>query len=73
MTTKGDDEMIPLQEAYVRYRIPIATMRLWLDKGELTRHYDDLRRVVVSVAELEKRIPRWREWRAQRPGLRGGD
>lgn len=52
-------EKIPLQEAYIRYRVPIATLRYWLDKRELTRHYDDQRRVVVDVAELEKRVKDW--------------
>lgn len=58
LVTEG--ERITLQEAFLRYRVPIATLRYWLDKQELTRHYDDRRRVVVDVAELEKRIAEYR-------------
>lgn len=56
----SDGEKITLQDAYVRYRVPIPTLRYWLDKRELTRHYDDKRRVVVDVAELEARIKEYR-------------
>lgn len=56
----SEGEKITLQEAYIRYRVPIPTLRYWLDKRELTRHYDDKRRVVVDVAELEKRIAEYR-------------
>ena len=51
-----EGEKITLQEANWRYRVPVPTLRYWLDKGELARHYDEKRRVVVDVAELEKRI-----------------
>lgn len=57
---KASGEKIPLQEAYIRYRVPIPTLRYWLDKKELTRHYDDQRRVVVDVAELEEKLKHWR-------------
>lgn len=56
----AEGEKITLQEAFLRYRVPIATLRYWLDKSELTRHYDNKRRVVVDVAELEKRIEEYR-------------
>ncbi len=52
----SEGEKITLQEAFLRYRVPIPTLRYWLDKKELERHYDDRRRVVVDVAELERRI-----------------
>jgi hypothetical protein len=52
----ADTEQITLQEAFLRYRVPIATLRYWLDKRELTRHYDDQRRVVIGIAELEKKL-----------------
>lgn len=52
----AEAEKITLQEAYVRYGVPIATLRYWLDKRELTRQYDEQRRVVVDVAELERRL-----------------
>ena len=53
-----DGEKITLQEAFLRYRVPIATLRYWLDKRELTRAYDGKRRVVVDVVELEQRRDR---------------
>lgn len=67
----GTGEKITLQEAYVRYRVPIATLRYWLDKHELTRDYDDQRRVVVDVAELEQRVKQQEEKRRpkDKPGV----
>lgn len=53
-------ERITLADAFRKYEVPIATLRYWLDKGELRRDYDDKRRVVVDVAELEKKIAEWR-------------
>lgn len=59
--TKG--ETITLQDAYAQYHVSIATLRYWLDKGELTRHYDEKRRVAIDVAELEQRLKRQEEER----------
>ncbi len=56
----AEAEKITLQEAFLRYRVPIATLRYWLDKQELTRQYDDQRRVVVDVAQLERKVEEWK-------------
>ncbi|MGZ6321721.1 MAG: hypothetical protein ACXWQR_20765 [Ktedonobacterales bacterium] len=56
----AEAEKITVQEAFLRYRVPIATLRYWLDKRELTRQYDDQRRVVVDVAELERKLEDWK-------------
>lgn len=65
--TDTDQEKITIQEAYLRYRIPIATLRYWLDKGRLTRgQYDNKGRVVLDVAELESRYQEWK-MRGERP------
>ena len=53
-------EKITLADAFRRYDVPIATLRYWLDKGELSRDFDDRHRVVVDVAELEKKVAEWR-------------
>lgn len=63
MKVMAEAEKITLQEAYLRYRVPIATLRYWLDKHELTRDFDDRRRVVIDVAELEPRVEEWRQKR----------
>lgn len=60
MKLMAEAETITLAEAFRRYNVPVATLRYWLDKRELTRHYDDRRRVVVSVQELEARLKTWR-------------
>lgn len=59
MKVMAEAEKITLAEAFKRYDVPIATLRYWLDKRELTREYDDRRRVVVDVAELERKIAEW--------------
>jgi hypothetical protein len=56
---KSGGEKIPLMDAYVRYHVPVPTLRFWLDKQELTRYFDDKRRVVLDVAELEERLKTW--------------
>jgi hypothetical protein len=66
-------EKITLQEAFLRYRVPIPTLRSWIDKQELPREYDNQRRLVLAVPDLERRIERWRATLAQRPGYRGGE
>ena len=60
MKLMTEAEKVTLQEAYIRYRVPIATLRYWLDKQELTRSFDERRRVVVDVQELETRLKSWR-------------
>ena len=67
-----DGEKITLQEAFLRYRVPIATLRYWLDKRELTRAYDGKRRVVVDVVELEQRIEQQRRDREIGPKIDPG-
>ena len=67
-----DGEKITLQEAFLRYRVPIATLRYWLDKRELTRDYDGKRRVVVDVVELEQRIEQQRRDREIGPKIDPG-
>lgn len=49
-------ERITLSEAFLRYGVSVATLRYWLDRGILTRDYDDQRRVVVDVEQLEKKL-----------------
>ena len=61
--TETGSERITLAEAFRRYDVPIATLRYWLDKGELTRDYDHLRRVVVEVVQLETKVEQWRAGR----------
>lgn len=59
MKVMAEAERITLAEAFRRYDVPIATLRYWLDKHELTRHFDDRRRVVLDMAELEQRVKNW--------------
>lgn len=61
--TAQDSERITLQEAFLRYRVSPATLRYWLDKGLLSRDYDELRRVTVDRDELEQELrKRGRTW-----------
>jgi hypothetical protein len=56
MAVMTEGEKITLAEAFRRYDVPIPTLRYWLDKKELRRAYDDRRRVVVDVRELERKL-----------------
>ena len=53
MNTVAEGEKVTLMDAYRRYGVSPATLRYWLDRGDLQREY--VRgRVVVDVAQLEK-------------------
>lgn len=60
MPVMAEAEKITLAEAFRRYNVPIPTLRYWLDKHELTRHFDDRRRVVVDLDELQRKLAEWR-------------
>lgn len=57
--SSGDEDQSPtltLREASWQYRVPLPTLRYWLDKGELTRARDEQGNILVSRAELERKL-----------------
>jgi hypothetical protein len=58
MATVSDqpETKITLAEAFKQYHVPMGTLRYWLDRGWLTRDFDEQQRVVISVEQLKRRI-----------------
>lgn len=50
-------EWLTLDEASIRFHVPISTLRFWRDRGTLTR-YKRGRLVVVDADEVKREVDR---------------
>ena len=56
MNSVAEAKRLTISQASFTYHVPVATLRYWLDKGDLTRHRGDDGRIYVDVAQLEQKL-----------------
>lgn len=67
MATMATQELLTLDEASVRFNVPISTLRFWRDRGTLTR-WKRGRLVVVDADEVKREVEKRNQPRREGQG-----